>query len=412
MRWTRAVLILFSAVSLSAQTFEQLTNIRENESPMSVRSAAMGGASDAASPELTQMDANPAALAGTSRLGFSLGAAHVTARIGELEVIDNIVYSTRRDLDAMAFSHVALALPLGRGAVGFYFRNQPAVSDLRSRVATGATDPYVFDCEGCFYVFGARPVAFESRERRYGVAGAWQIGSLAIGAGAELQDVDDRVELVRMRLPNVVAPLQAEQLFRRTSGRKVVPNAGLRWSVTPRVALSAAYQGAAEFDRTSDVCRINFDILERTSPCTSAVARLNASTEHRADALRGGLSVKVSDAMTVVGEAVRRNYGSLAEERFSIIDVPFTLPYRDVTELRAGAEYRRKSFALRAGWWRDPSRFDPELVLAGRIDESVDHLTFGAGIAVAGGRLDVAVDHAGADYPRTISAGFTWSGGL
>jgi hypothetical protein len=71
--------------------------------------------------------------------------------------------------------------------------------------------------------------------------------------------------------------------------------------------------------------------------------------------------------------------------------------------LHAGAEVRlpRIPVSLRAGWWRDPSRIEGEDFF-NPPNETIDHVTFGAGIDVGGARVDLAYEDA--DAPATRRA--------
>ena len=60
-----------------------------------------------------------------------------------------------------------------------------------------------------------------------------------------------------------------------------------------------------------------------------------------------------------------------------------------------------RSVALRAGWWRDPSRFD----FVPGFGTTVTHRTFGAGINVGRARLDLAYDHANLAAQRRAAVG-------
>ena len=109
------------------------------------------------------------------------------------------------------------------------------------------------------------------------------------------------------------------------------------------------------------------------------------------DAYRAGASVGVTSRLRVVAEAVRRNYGRLADDAFTILGMHVRFPYHNVTEIHAGAEYKLPSLpvALRAGWWRDPARFSASYTVLG---ESVQHFTVGTGIDFGSARLDLAYD--------------------
>src|SRR5438067_1489254 len=77
-----------------------------------------------------------------------------------------------------------------------------------------------------------------------------------LGDAAELQHVVERLEVPRIFFNPPPAASQFDRLFRSVDGRAVVANAGLRWRVTPRIALAAAYDGAGSFTRTTSVCNL------------------------------------------------------------------------------------------------------------------------------------------------------------
>jgi len=189
-------------------------------------------------------------------------------------------------------------------------------------------------------------------------------------------------------------------------GRAVVPNAGLRWRVTPRIALAAAYNGAGSFTRTTSVCNLKQQATLRDDYliCLSAVAPLASSTERLPDAWRAGASFAATERLRLVAEGVRRHYTKLADDPYTVLGHAGRAPYNDVTELHAGVEYRLRSVALRAGWWRDPSRFD----IVPNYGQTVTHYTFGAGIGVGRARLDLAYDYASLAMQRRAVAGITF----
>src|SRR5215210_268357 len=114
------------------------------------------------------------------------------------------------------------------------------------------------------------------------------------------------------------------------------------------------------------------------------------------DGYRAGASIGVTERFRVVGEAVRRNYSRLAADDYTTMGTSHRFPYRDATEIHAGAEYRLASLpvALRAGWWHDPAHFGSDFTVLG---QSLEHYTVGAGLALGAARVDLAYD--GADDP-------------
>ena len=370
---------LFLAVTVHAQTIEQITFTRLYESPMSVRSAAMGGATDPAAADVSLIDLNPAAVAGLQRAAFSASAAS-------------------RDEAETTFSHLSVAAPFGDFVLGGYYRREPDLeSAQRFSGISPAASPYQPLCPTCLYLFPVRDAAFAQRDTRYGVTAAWSRGNFAIGAGAELRDLDRRHELARTSISPNTPLFVEERVLRHISGRSIVPSAGITWRATPRVSLAASYNGSGSFDRTTSACGVaNID----APACNTVLQQLNESTVEMPDSYRAGGSFRATDRLTLAAEAVRRNYSSLSHEPYSLIGSVERLPFFDVTELHAGAELTIRNVALRAGWWRDPARSEPlaerlASPIAGETDQ--DHVTAGLGLLFGSARVDVSYDHAGDD---------------
>ena len=378
----RTTLLLFAiltSLSTYAQTFEQIAFVRVNDTaPHDVRSAAMGGATDATAAEVGDLALNPALSASLKKPSFLAVASR-----------NSLSVDARAWREGTSFTHAAAAFPVGRAVLGAYYATEPGLEGFAAGTNVFGTTPYTRpDCAvGCTYLFRDFNAIFSRDETRYGVTAAFEAGPVAFGAGAEVQQLDERAEVTRIGLPLVIQPTQSlERLFRKTSGREIVPNAGIRWRVSDRVALAAAYNGAGSFTRTTTACNTNETFYRG---CDSAVAEIGSSQQEAPDAYRLGASVRPIDQLTFVAEAVRRNYGSLTDEQSSIIGLPLHLNYQDVTELHAGVEYRAKAVSLRAGWWRDPGRVtDFPQVLA----DSLDHYTLGAGVKVGPAQLELSYD--------------------
>jgi hypothetical protein len=376
-------LSLFSAAA-HAQTFEQIAFIRLTDSAsQSVRSAALGGTTDAASADAGSLGLNPALSASLKRASFLASAS----RTGEQS----------------AFSHAALAFPLRTFVVGAYYSSEPQIEGPEPIVSTFGTFPYQAPpCpNGCSFLFRNFNSSFARRDQRYGVTAAIERGNLSLGVGAEVQDVHEEAQVLRVAYALVAEPIvnaPHERIFRSTEGREIVANAGLRWKVTPRVALAAAYNGAASFTRRTSACRVNE--LEWDT-CTTAQSQIGSSPQRMPDAYRMSASIRPIDRLAFVAEAVRRNYSNLADDQYTMIGEPRRLEYRDVTELHAGIEYRFAAVALRAGWWRDPARLNfPEV-----LSSSIEHYTLGAGINLGPAQVEVSVDDANDAVARRAMVG-------
>ncbi len=400
----RHLLIAFLfAATASAQTLEQITSIRFDDQPMSARTAAMGGASDALSSDASDLAANPALSASIQRPVFALSGVESTFDNVGFSFTGESVVLRHEPRSERAFAHFSAAIPWRGAVIGVYARNEPRIGNLFFSEGEGSAD-YVPLCTGddCEYSIVIGQTPWERQERRYGVTAAFERGPLSFGVGAELQELDETYQLMRAR----GLPLSSsfELVTRRTSGRKVVPNAGVRWRVGPRLALAAAYNGAASHEQAEDACRLSSIPF---ADCVSRVARIGTSTVRGADAYRASIAVAPIERLVVTAEVVRQKYGKLQR------DYPYgfygDVQYHDVTDVHAGAEYRlpRLPISLRAGWARQPGKFDG-ISFYGPQEEAVERVTYGAGIDVAGARIDVAYDDAKSPAFRRAIVGVTF----
>jgi long-subunit fatty acid transport protein len=405
-------LFLLFAVHASAQTFEQLTFIRLTDAPMSARSQALGSTTDPSATDLALVATNPAALASLQKRLLSIGVAQTSYDTIAMRFSDNFVSSFRDEATAAGIAHAAIAMPLGDFVIAGYYANEPRLrgnGPLTTAVPFRTYEPVLCDGGACptFILSAGQP--FERRDTRYGLTASWQRGAIAVGAGAERRALDEQAEVLRSVIGPVPMPGPTnERAFRRTSGSDVVLNAGIVWTVTPRVKLSSSYRGGGEVSRTTSVCGIE---QINSLFCATNEAQLAKSTQKLPDTLRAGVSIRATDRLLLAAEAVRRGYGDLAHDDYTVFGLAADYPYRDVTELHAGAEYRvptRVLIALRAGWWRDPARWSESSVfLRGPLNDPVEHLTFGLGLDFGPAQLDVAVDNADQGGMRRASIALT-----
>src|ERR1044071_546170 len=168
---------------------------------------------------------------------------------------------------------------------------------------------------------------------------------------------------------------------------------GVRWRVSPRLAVAAAYNGAGSFTRTTRSCNVA-EARSEWLTWTSSLMLIGESRELLPNAVRAGAAFAVTDRLRLAAEAVRRNYSKLANDGYSLYSgYGDRLAYTDVTELHAGVEYKLASLpvTLRAGWWRDPAHTNRAAIFP--FDQTVRHTTFGAGIGSGATRLGLASDH-------------------
>lgn len=365
---------------------------------------ALGGAADPLGD--ADMAANPATLAAIKHPMFVVqGARDWLTSTNNFDPAP-VKASYPESLHGMSLSQIAAAARVGPVMIGAYHASEPRIKSLIIASIAPSSAPYVAPSCASPCVISGFGDPFERTELRTGVVLAWERGPLAFGVGAELQRVTERVEIERSFLSqSAVVTLQEDRLFQQINDRVVVPNAGLRWRVTPRIALAAAYNGAGSLTRTTSVCLAGAPgSREAPGTCRSVVVPLASSTERQPDAWRTSASFAATERLRLVAEGVRRRYSNLADDQDTIFGEARRLPYHDVTELHAGAEYKLRPVALRIGWWRDPSRANS----LPRLDTSVTHYTFGAGINFGRTRFDVAYDHASMATQRHAAAGITF----
>lgn len=401
-----ALLTLLFSLAASAQTFEEVTALRIHETPMGARSTAMGASTEALTPDGTDLSSNPALLASITAPVFSLSAAQDAYRVVRFSATPTsyfVVDSQGRD--ARALTHVAAVIPMHGFVLGAYARQEPALRDFVAGFPVPVTMEYTPPCqEPCEYAYGVNPANFEHRDRRYGLSAAMERGAFSFGAGAEMQELDESYDVWRLALPQAVPFM--ERVTRNTHARKVVPNAGVRWRVSPRFALAAAYNGAPDQVRSEVACLGDWP----QNACISNTVQLDGTRIVRgADAYRVSATFAPASNVVLVGEAVRRDYSSVPREGLA------PLNNHDVTEWHAGAEYRLRNtpVALRAGWWREPGKVPANNYGFYGVDaETIEHRTIGAGIDIGrGARLDLAYDDADGPTPRRALVGVAFRTG-
>jgi hypothetical protein len=407
MRFKRLLLplTLLSASTIHAQSFEQLASIRLTDEPMSIRGAGMGNVS------IDDPALDPTALAKLERPLFSLGGSRV-----EFTLATGFIVPPKRQ--ATGLSHAFVAMPAGDFTVSAHYRAQPAIEGNRTPGPGGSAAFEPFPCPASTCSLGTFMVdpVFERRERRYGATVAWDRGPLSIGLGAEIHELEEQsaygvsASYHSPRPANgdarggvAATATRFDQVVRSVSGRKVVPNVGIRWDVASRLSVAAAYNGAASFDRVTDVCILEDGVYPG---CASEYSRVGTSAYKLADATRASVTFVPLDSLTLIAEAVHRTYSNLNEAGNAAASA-----YNNVTEYHAGAELRLRNVALRAGWWRDPARWDARFLdMTGSFGQRQDHVTLGAGIGAGQARIDFAVDDIDMPALRRASVGITLGG--
>lgn len=399
--YAAAALALFFASPLAAQELDSFAGMRFRFDAPGARSTAMGGASEALTDVFTAAT-NPASLArqrnralavevreNSSSVDYLTGGTVGSFTTASMENSARGVRSAIVVLPAASATWAvyydeplnivadATRVPLSTGHIIIGLRGNELVPD--SECQPGPNAPA--DCAiGFFNTPAIYPIRSEVRLRRYGAAGAWSRGRFAFGGGVQY------AQLHQESGPNTI-------LGQRTSGGRFTFNAGTQIDVTSRLHLGGSYRSGAEYDTDRWI-----------APGNSGI---NAETYRTPSSYAAGLAFDVTPRLTVTADAVRVNYSDMTREisaEFQSAPMGWTshsMP--DVTELRAGAEYRlatRVPVALRAGWWSDPAH---RLRATGHgvhyaalsnlllLDADENHVTAGIGVGDRV-RVDAAID--------------------
>ena len=377
----------------------------------------MGGASEAVSDAFS-VATNPAALAHQKERVAAIEARQTTQQLDFLTggTVGSFT-SSSHDETSRGLSSAVLAVPGRSFNWALYFDEPLNVSwDTRSiapmsniAIGVGLRGNELVPIETCFNPTGpsdcevmahysapvVQPMKADVRLRRYGAALARSWGRVALGGSAQYAQLDEDTTAFG-------------GIGQHASGGQFTWNAGTQIDLTSALRFGASYRGGADFD------------AERRELSPGGVISLDSNVAIPSS-WAAGLAAEITPNLTIAVDAVRVNYSEITDANFlNRLDLPegalrFDMP--DVTELRAGAEYRlqtRVPVALRAGWWREPahrvqaregSMFPGVATVHNEIllhDQDENHVTAGIGI---GGRVrfDAAFDRS--ENTRRASVG-------
>jgi hypothetical protein len=389
-------LVLLVPVSLFAQDLESFGGLRLRFDAPGARTAAMGGASEALSDAFAGA-ANPASLARQRTRVLAIETREIANETdyltgGTVGAFTSSAFGTT----SRGVAGAAIVIP-ARAATWAFHYDRPlhvsadtrALTGMSNRIATmiavGVRDGQLVPAEECvdaectFAASFAAPVLLamngELRLQRYGVAAARSFGRLALGASAQYAQLDESLGLAGVG--------------QEASDAQPTWNAGLQLELTSRLRLGGSFRGGASFEAERVVLTAG-NTLE-TQP-----AQFRTPSSYAA-----GIAADVTPNLTVAADAVRVRYSEMVKNR-SFGPPAWLMP--DVTELRAGAEYRfrtRIPVALRAGWWHEPAhrlRAGDDTFGSGKtlnaimlLDQDETHVTAGIGVGDRV-RLDAAYD--------------------
>ena len=246
------------------------------------------------------------------------------------------------------------------------------------------------------------------RQQTFGLSGAWKLGSLSVGLTARYQRFREAASTLFMD-PVSFDPRGASiQATGRPTADSVIPryehdltfSGGVKWSPMEKISMGAVYKKGPRFSAPTYVLSESTNLL---------LQKLGDTTFHVPDIYGVGVSVRPIPVLTFNADAVHVTYSNLTD-RFvaSLSDDPAfgrNFHTKDVTELRAGAEYffsTTTPFAVR-GWWRDPAHSiewhgpldTPEAVYASIYfpkGQTQNHWSIGAGFSWPLFQVDAAYD--------------------
>lgn len=396
-----AALALFAS-PLLAQDNDSYGGLRFRFDAPGARAAAMGGASEALTDSFTAAT-NPASLARQRNRGLAVELRENRNSIDYLTggTVGSFTIAAMES-GSRGLRSAIVVVPAANASWAVYF-DEPlntaldttTVAPLPGFISVGLRGNEVVpdtECQpgpnapaDCFLAFfnapALHPMRSAVRLRRYGAAGAWSRGRVALGGGVQYTQLHQAVVLGDVHV-------------QRTRDQRITWNAGTQVEMTPRLRAGASYRSGAAYDTERHV----FPGNSGGRP---------AYTYRTPSSYAAGLAFDVTPRLTVAADAVRVRYSDMTREtaiEYQTAPAGWTTyAMPDVTELRAGAEYRlatRVPVALRAGWWSDPAH---RLRVTGRgvsfaalsnlllLDADENHVTAGIGVGDRV-RVDAAID--------------------
>jgi len=386
------------------------------------RAAGMGGASEALTDFFTAAS-NPASLARQKQRVAAIEARHTSAETpyAVSGTVGSLGFSSF-ETSANEIGGAILVLPGGRATWAVYYDEPLRLSADTTRIqpspeliVVGMRGDEILptsECEvpentppTCYFAAFSTPAVMRGitdlRLRRLGAAVATELGRLSLGGGVQYAHLEESY--------SGFAPMQwADQ------GR-VTWNAGAQLALTSRIRLGASYQAGARYDTMR-----RFFVV---GPNNEAIETVLASRVGTPSSYGAGVAAEVTPNLTFAVDARRVNYSEMLQPNAgNILDSPtqgFLYETPDVTELRAGAEYRlatRVPVALRAGWWHEPAhraRLAGDHVVTKALNEilALDsderHITAGVGVGDRV-RVDAAVDRSERTTRASVAVGTTF----
>jgi long-chain fatty acid transport protein len=410
------------------------------------RSLGMAGAFLGLADDASAAEANPAGLTILRKLEASIELRNYQ----EQQIFTTS--GTYPDFQRTAFSHYnhrltfgSVVIPFKRFTIGAYYheplRNQgtgevvPKRNKLSGAIVTELPNFYLakegggpvnkaqceairqrtndpFSCEQWTVIPFLSAVTVQ--ERTFGIAAAYKIGNVSVGATARYQKFNESAFTFRVTSGGDFSSIIVQATSDITAANEKAKDqndltfaGGVKWTPTDKLSVGAVYKQGAKFPAPWFAlnANTNFQFVKGAD-----------TTFHIPDVYGVGVSMRPIPVLTINADAVRVTYSNLVDDFVSVNADIRALgdihKANDVIELHLGGEYfffTRFPFAVRAGVWRDPAHSlefrgpldkGDSLARATAVTEAVlfpkgqaqNHISIGAGMAWPRFQIDAAYD--------------------
>jgi long-subunit fatty acid transport protein len=451
------LLAVFMALPMAAQNtdIESLSGLQFNFGNPGARSLGMGGAFLGLADDASAAEANPAGLTILRKPEFSVEGRNYQ----EQQVFSTS--GTYPDISRTAFSHysqrvdvtfASFVYPVKNFTFGAYYheplRNEgsgqvvPVRNDFTGEIKTNVPDFYL-PTDGvsgpvtraqCIALNTANPTkiacsgytilpflsAVDIHEKTFGLAGAWKIGKLSVGGTVRYHRFGETAFTFRVNDTfdfDSISVQATSDITKNNQTAKDVHDVtfagGFKFEANDKLSFGGVYKQGAKYQTPTFAANsdTNFNFV-----------KVADTTFHVPDIYGVGISFRPIPVLTINADAVRVKYSNLVDAFVSINqsvrDAGNPFVAKDATEAHIGAEYffsTKIPFALRAGYWRDPSHAiqyngplnDPNRVAAAILfpkGENHNHVSAGAGLAWPRFQIDFGYDRSDLYRVGSISA--------
>lgn len=450
------VLCLLAVPALAQNTdIEALAGLTFNFRNPGARSLGMGGAFLGLADDATAAETNPAGLTILRQSEVSLEVRNFRTETlmpasGDYpDVTDENFVSYSRNVEV---SFASVVFPREKWAIAAYYHHPLQVStDLNMVYEFDEFNDAVLKDLPYFYVARGNPIgsggavspeecdrlqnqdfglcsgfqvtpflsAVEVDQETFGLAGAWELGRLSLGAGVRYQTFEQAALTIRYDSSNlspIEALIQATELDDQGEPKTeddVTFTAGFKFAATENFSIGGVVKQGAEYP-TGVFQSVVGEDFDQAFP----------TTFHVPDTAGLGVAWRPIPVLAILADAVWISYSNLTDDFHSayaeiqLVDEPYET--EDAAEYHLGAEYfftSRIPVAVRAGWWLEPAHgldyvgpltcTDTEIVEDDRVlcsanrirsdllfngGEEEHHFTVGVGLAWPRFQIDAAYD--------------------